>query len=79
MLNTAYERHERPAAAAPTRIAAHADVALYFDCPDLDAAWAHLRDQGVEVAAPVVRDYGMRQLILIDPDGFKLCFQCPAA
>lgn len=27
---------------------------------------------------PAVRDYGMRQLCVNDPDGYNLCFQRPA-
>jgi glyoxylase I family protein len=78
MLNTAYEADRRPPAPDPARIAAHGDTALYFDCPDVDAAVRHLRGKGLAVTGPVVRDYGMKQLELIDPDGFRLCFQCPA-
>lgn len=79
MLNTAYEDHERPAAPDPARVASHADVALFFSCPDPDAACAQLRARGVEVDEPILPDYGMRQLWLADPDGFRLCFQWPAA
>jgi catechol 2,3-dioxygenase-like lactoylglutathione lyase family enzyme len=78
MLNTAYERHERPAAPDPNRVAAHADITLFFGCEDLDAAHAHLRAQGIDAKPPVTRDYGMRQLALTDPDGYGLCFQRPA-
>ncbi len=77
MLNTAYEDGERPPAPDPARVAGHADTTLFFVCPDVDAAYAHLRERGVEVAEPQVRDYGMKQLSLTDPDGFGLCFQWP--
>jgi glyoxylase I family protein len=79
MLNTAYEDDERPAAPDPGRVAGHADTALFFGCPDVDAAYRHLRANGLDIAEPVVRDYGMKQLYIRDPDGFELCFQCPAA
>jgi len=79
MLNTAYERDRRPPAADPTRIAAHIDTALYFGCPDVDAAYRHLRARGLDVEPPAIRDYGMKQLYLTDPDGYNLCFQWPAA
>ncbi len=79
MLNTAYEKHQRPPAPDPGRVAVHVDTALYFGCRDLDAAYARLRAQGLDVKAPVLRDYGMRQLHLKDPDGYSLCFQWPAA
>ena len=79
MLNTAYERHERPIAPDPARVAAHRDTALFFGCRDLDEAYAHLRARGLEVKEPVTRDYGMRQLSFADPDGYSLCLQWPAA
>jgi catechol 2,3-dioxygenase-like lactoylglutathione lyase family enzyme len=79
MLNTAYETHDRPPAPDPTRAAAHMDTALFFGCPDVDAAYAHLRARGLEVQAPVVRDYGMKQVYVTDPDGYNICFQWPAA
>jgi glyoxylase I family protein len=75
MLNTEYEKHERPPAQDPVRVAAHGDTTLYFGLRDLDAAYASLRAQGVNVKQPVTRDYGMKQLSLTDPDGYGLCFQ----
>src|SRR6266550_2009093 len=79
MLNTAYEDHERPPAPDPARIAGHADTGLFFGCPDVDAAYRYLRAQGVVLEEPAIQDYGMKQLYVTDPDGFKLCFQWPAA
>ena len=78
MLNTAYEAGERSATPDATRLAAHRDVALFFDCPDLDAAQEHFRTLGLELSAPVAREYGMKQLSLIDPDGYEICLQQPA-
>lgn len=78
MLNTAYEDHERPPTPDPGRVAGHADTALFFACPDVDGAYAHLRARGLEVEKPTIRDYGMKQLSIADPDGFRLCFQWPA-
>lgn len=78
MLNTAYEADERPAAPDPARIAAHGDTALYFDCENADDACAYLRARGVDAKDPVVRDYGMKQVYLKDPDGYEICFQHPA-
>jgi hypothetical protein len=69
---------ERPTAPDPARVAAHRDTALFFDCADVDDACACLRRRGVDVADPVVRDYGMKQLYLKDPDGYEICFQHPA-
>jgi len=78
MLNTAYEDEERPPVPDRDRVVGHADTTLFFGCPDVDAAYTHLRAQGVDVEKPVVRDYGMKQLSVTDPDGFRLCFQWPA-
>ena len=77
MLNTAYEADARPSAPDPARIAAHADTALFFDCEDLDAAYAYLQQRGVAANPPVVTDYGMKQLYLKDPDGYDICLQHP--
>lgn len=79
MLNTAYEDGARPPAPDPARVAAHRDAAIFFGCPDLDAAYAHLRAHGVDAEEPFTQSYGMRQLYLTDPDGYLLCFQTPAA
>ena len=78
MLNTAYEQEYRPAQPEVARVAAHADTCLYFSCPDVDAAYRHLREHGIDVKEPKVAPYGMRQLYLRDPDGYGLCFQWPA-
>jgi glyoxylase I family protein len=78
MLNTAYEEVARPPAPDPARIAAHQDTAIYFGCPDVDAAYAHLRARAVAVNEPKVAPYGMKQFYVSDPDGYNLCFQWPA-
>jgi glyoxylase I family protein len=78
MLNTAYEDAERPAAPDPARVRGHADVSLYFSCSDPNAVYAHLRGKGLDVNEPVITSYGMKQLGIKDPDGFELCFTCPA-
>lgn len=79
MLNGAYEQDERPCSADPERVAAHGDTALFFACPDVDAAYGELR-AGIEgLQEPTVRDYGMKQLYVRDPDGYNLCFQWPAS
>ena len=77
MLNTAYEDN-RPPSPEPRRVAAHRDTGLFFGCPDVDAAYEHLRSKGLEVKPPKVTPYGMKQLSLSDPDGYELCFQWPA-
>lgn len=79
MLNTTYENHERPRAPDPARVGSHADTALYFGCPDVDAAYAHLRARGVGVEQPNVTSYGFKRMSLKDPDGYYLCFHWPVA
>ena len=78
MLNTAYEDHARPPAPDPARVAGHADTAIYFGCPDVDAAYAHLRAQGLDVEKPALTSYGFKGLSVTDPDGYCLCFHWPA-
>jgi catechol 2,3-dioxygenase-like lactoylglutathione lyase family enzyme len=77
MLNTAYEADERPAAPDAARWAGHGDTTLYIGCPNVDEAYEYLKSKGIEVEKPVVRDYGMKQLTVTDPDGYGVCFQHP--
>ena len=78
MLNTMYEAGDRPPAPDPARVTAHGDTTFYIACTDLDALHAQLRARGLEIAPPAVRPYGMKQLELVDPDGYLICFQHPA-
>ncbi len=78
MLNTAYEDDERPPAPDAARVSAHDDTTIYFGCPDVDAAYEHLRNKGLDVKRPKIAPYGMKQLYLHDPDGYNLCFQWAA-
>ena len=75
MLNGMHEAHERPPTRDLLRSAVHEDTCLYFACPDVDAAYRHLRAKGVDVQEPRVAPYGMKQLYVRDPDGYNLCFQ----
>jgi catechol 2,3-dioxygenase-like lactoylglutathione lyase family enzyme len=75
MLNGLHEAHERPPAPDARRNAVHEDTCLYFACPDVDAAYRHLRAKGIDVHEPAVAHYGMKQLYVRDPDGYNLCFQ----
>jgi catechol 2,3-dioxygenase-like lactoylglutathione lyase family enzyme len=79
MLNTMYEAARRPAEADSLRMTAHGDTVLFVGAPDVDAVYSYLRSNGVAVNEPVIRDYGMKQLSLEDPDGYGICFQWPAA
>ena len=78
MLNGMYEADDRPPAPDKKRIAAHSDTCLYFGCPDVEAAYRHLRAKGIAVKEPKVAAYGMKQLYVLDPDGYNLCFQWEA-
>lgn len=77
MLNTQYEDHERPPAQDPARARSHRDVTIYFGCPDVNAAYAYLRERGVEVKEPEITSYGFKALGLTDPDGYGICFHWP--
>jgi glyoxylase I family protein len=77
MLNTAYDEGERPPAPDAARVAAHRDTALYFGCPDVEGAYAHLHSLGLAARRPHVAHYGMKQLYLLDPDGYTVCLQWP--
>lgn len=75
MLNTAYDAGERPPEPDAARVAAHGDTGLYFLCADVDTVHAHLLAKGLDVAPPISTPYGMRQVSLTDPDGYRLHFQ----
>src|SRR5438045_8595794 len=70
MLNTAYEDDDaRPPVPDPARVAAHDDTIHYFGCPDVDAAYAHLRAKGIDVQEPHLVPYGLTQLYLPGSSG----------
>lgn len=75
MLNTMYEAPERPASPESARTEAHGDTCLFIGAPDVDAVYEYLKTRGVDVERPVVRNYGMKQLSVSDPDGYGICFQ----
>ena len=74
MLNTGYEKQNRPALPNVDRIAAHGDTTFYFGCRETDALYAHLVTKGIEVKKPYITGYGWKALAINDPDGYKLCF-----
>jgi glyoxylase I family protein len=78
MLNTAFESNENRPPKPDLARTDHRDIWLYFSCPDVDAAYKELLNRGVQAEEPVVTYYGMKQMHLHDPDGYKLCFQWPA-
>ena len=78
MLNTAYDDDQRPEDPDPLRISVHSDTGIYFGCQDVDAVYMLLCENNIEVKAPEIAYYGMKQLYVTDPDGYVLCFQWPA-
>jgi len=79
MLNTAYDRDQRPAAPDPGRVKGHADTELFFACVDLDAVCLELRRNGLAVPEVEASFYGTRRVCLNDPDGFRIWFQAPSS
>ena len=51
------------------------DVALFFLCEDVDELYEQCRDRGLELEPPSNAFYGMRQLMVVDPDGRRICFE----
>lgn len=78
MLNDQYEPGSEPREPPAMRTKWHGDTCLYFGCPDVDAAYDFLRSKGMEIDAPIVTSYGMKQLYVRDPDNYNLCFQSNA-
>lgn len=77
MLNDQYEPGSRPDAAPAERTKWHDDTIVYFSCPDVDAAYAHVREAGLDPKPPYITGYGFKALDLTDPDGYRLCFHWP--
>ena len=75
MLNTAYERDQRPVEPDPERLKGHVDTELFFECEDLDAVCAFLCLNGIKTPEPETTFYGTRRICLKDPDGFLVWFQ----
>lgn len=78
MLNTAYEKENRPPQPDENRTPGHRDVAIFFGCPDPEAMYAYLKSRGITLNPPMVTGYGFRAISLQDPDGYGLWFHWPA-
>jgi uncharacterized glyoxalase superfamily protein PhnB len=52
-------------------------VSFYFVCDDAEAMHAELSARGLELSAPRVASYGMKQLFVPEPDGYSICFESP--
>lgn len=46
----------------------------YFHCDDVDALHADVKAAGAEISDPVDTVYGMREVVITDPWGSRLCF-----
>ncbi len=77
MLNTAYEKQNRPATKDEVRQKTHADTSMYFFCVDLDKLYQYLSNNNVEVKPPVKTSYNFMALYVFDPDGYQLVFHHP--
>jgi catechol 2,3-dioxygenase-like lactoylglutathione lyase family enzyme len=78
MLNTAYEKPDRPPEPDELRITAHTDTSLYFGHPDIDKLYNFLLSKGMHLKKPQITGYGWKAIYLLDPDGYLLCFHWPA-
>ncbi|MES1218724.1 MAG: VOC family protein [Bacteroidota bacterium] len=79
MLNTAYEKPDRPERPDPARVADHSDTAIYFGCPDIDATYNYLVAKDVAVKEPSITGYSFKALYLTDPDGYVITFHWPVS
>jgi hypothetical protein len=77
MLNTAYEKPNRPPTPDPIRLLGHQDLCFYFGSTDIDALYEYFKSQGIDLEPPVITGYGWKAIYLSDPDGYGLCFHKP--
>lgn len=77
MLNTRYEKPDRPANRDEARQSIHEDTALYFGCPDIANTYEILKKKGVRLEPPSITGYGFKAIYVRDPDGFELVFHWP--
>ena len=47
-------------------------VSFYFVCDDADAIFTELTSRGLKLRAPTVAYYGMKQVVVPEPDGYYL-------
>ncbi len=75
MLNTAYEKSDRPKEPDPTRIRWHQDVCFYFNCSDIDGLYKYLMERDIHIQKePHITSYGWKAMNARDPDGYGICF-----
>ena len=54
-------------------------VSFYFICDDADTIYAELTARGLQLSPPTIAYYGMKQVVVPEPDGYYLCFESPVA
>ena len=52
-------------------------VGFFFNCDDAGAVHTEFCSRGLQLNAPEVAFYGMKQVFVKDPDGYELFFQSP--
>lgn len=52
-------------------------VAFFFVCDDAERLHAELSSRGEQLAPVAVAEYGMKQLVVPEPDGYSICFESP--
>jgi uncharacterized glyoxalase superfamily protein PhnB len=52
-------------------------ISFYFVCDDADAMYAELTSRGLQLDPPSVAYYGMKQVVVPEPDGYYICFESP--
>ena len=52
-----------------------AGVTLYFLCDDARELYAEFVARGIDASPPETAFYGMTQVFVRDPDGWRLCFE----
>ena len=77
MLNTAYEKQNRPSEPDPTRVKGHRDITFYFGSPDIDVLYYYFLNKGIKLKAPLITGYGWKAIYIKDPDQYGLCFHRP--
>ena len=77
MLNTAYEKDNRPSQPDANRINGHHDTAFFFRCSDIEGMYGYLSGKGKSARAPFTTGYGWKAITLKDPDGYVLWFHWP--
>jgi uncharacterized glyoxalase superfamily protein PhnB len=54
-------------------------ISFYFICDDADAIYAELTSRGLHLSPPSIAYYGMKQVVVPEPDGYYICFESPVA